>query len=230
MITPKGLIRLMTWLSPSFPVGAYTYSHGVEYAIEEGLVKNGESLKTWCEGALLYGAGQSDGQLFAESWKRAEAKDLSGLLDLNDFARAFRPTSEMALESEAQGRAFLSIICDLHEHDDVLAFAKGLKEKSVHPSYPVVVGAVAAFEGVALEAALGAYLHAYCANIISAAVRLVPLGQTDGQKALVGLENVILDCVQSVLQKEFSDIGSASPMIDWTSMNHETQYTRLFRS
>lgn len=223
-------MRLMTWLSPSFPVGAYTYSHGVEYAVEEGLVTSGESLRDWVEGALLFGAGHTDGMFFTEAWKRGVADDLSGLVDLNSFANALRATSEMALESEAQGRAFLTTLVDVAPTTALKELADRLKQNRELAAYPVIVGAVAAFQKIQCEPALIAYLHAFGANLISAGVRLVPLGQTAGQKALIGLEAAVTEAAASALAKNFSDIGSSAPVIDWTSMQHETQYTRLFRS
>lgn len=230
MITTDALMRLMTWLSPSFPVGAYTYSHGVEYAVEKGYVTNGETLQDWCEGALLFGAGQTDGVFFRHAWLRAKDRNLDVLVALNSFANAMRPTSEMALEAEAQGRAFMSTLLDVIENDQLIEFAAMLKAEKTMPSYPVIVGAVAAFEKIDCEAGLVAYLHAFAANLISAGVRLVPLGQTAGQRALHGLEEAVREATDQSMKKNLTDIGACAPVIDWTSMKHETQYTRLFRS
>lgn len=230
MLTTDGLMRLMTWLSPSFPVGSYTYSHGLEFAVEDGLVTSGTSLQNWSEGALLFGAGRTDGAFFCEAWKRANDHDIQGLKFLNVYCLAMRPTTELALESEAQGRAFLTIVQELSPSESLTHLIQQLKEDKEIASYPVIVGAVAAFEGIACEPALVAYMHAFAANLVSAGVRLVPLGQTAGQKALMGLELSVKEAVQTALHTEFEDIGSCAPVIDWTSMQHETQYTRLFRS
>ncbi len=230
MLTSEGLMRLMTWLSPSFPVGAYTYSHGVEYAVEDGLVTSGETLGDWCEGALLFGAGRMDGMFFCEAWRLAHKGDIEGLVELNAYANAMRPTSEMALESEAQGRAFLTTLSDVVPSKYLANLATAFKESDELAAYPVIVGAVAAFEKIHCEPALVAYLHAFAANLVSAGVRLVPLGQTAGQKALMGLEDAVKETASQALNTDFRDIGSSAPVIDWTSMQHETQYTRLFRS
>ncbi|WP_420549567.1 urease accessory protein UreF [Curvivirga sp.] len=230
MLTNIGLMKLMTWLSPSFPVGAYTYSHGLEYAVEEGFVKDGDELKTWVEGILKFGAGKTDGMFFCEAHRLVRIGEVEGVFDLNQFAIVLRPTKEMALESEAQGRAFHAISADLSDHPMMQVLSDGFKKSNCLPSYPVIVGAVSAIENIDMEAALVAYLHAMAANIISAGVRLIPLGQTAGQKALVGLEEVIQETLELILEADFDDIGAASPIIDWTSMKHETQYTRLFRS
>ncbi|MDV7339585.1 urease accessory protein UreF [Terasakiella sp. A23] len=230
MLTTNGLLRLMTYLSPSFPVGAYTYSHGVEFAIEDGLVTSGETLQNWTEGALLFGAGHTDGMFFCRAWELADQGDLDGLAELNSYANAMRPTSEMTLEGEAQGRAFLTILLDVMPSPELEQFASLLKEQDQLAAYPVIVGAVAAFQDIDCQPALVAYLHAFAANLISAGVRLVPLGQTAGQKALMGLEGAVEEAATSALKTDFKDIGSSAPVIDWTSMQHETQYTRLFRS
>ena len=230
MLTTKGLMKLMTLLSPSFPVGAYTYSHGVEFAVEQSLVTSGENLKTWIEGALLFGGGKSDGMIFCRAWALARDGDIEGLVDLNAFATTFRPTAELALESEAQGRAFMTTVLELTPQDQTKAFSAALKKSDQIASYPVAVGAVAAFEEIACHPALIAFLHAFVSNLVSAGVRLVPLGQTAGQQAVVGLEATIEAAAENIEQTDFRDIGSAAPVIDWTSMQHETQYTRLFRS
>ncbi len=230
MLTTEGLMRLMTFLSPSFPVGAYTYSHGVEYAVEDGLVTSGETLRDWAEGALLFGAGHTDGMFFCRAWELADQGDVEGLVALNSYAQAMRPTSEMALESEAQGRAFLTTLLDVVPDAKLEKLAVALKESGEHAAYPVIVGAVAGFQQIDCEPALVAYLHAFAANLVSAGVRLVPLGQTAGQKALMGLEGSVLEAATSAMKTDFKDIGSSAPVIDWTSMQHETQYTRLFRS
>lgn len=230
MLTTDGLMRLMTWLSPSFPVGAYTYSHGLEYAVEAGLVSSGDSLREWCEGALLFGSGKTDAMFFIQAWQLAKDGNLEGVSQLNAYANAMRPTSELALESEAQGRAFLTTIKDVSPSKNLNQIISLLKDKNELAAYPVIVGAVSAFEKIECEPALIAFLHAFAANLVSAGVRLVPLGQTAGQKALMGLENAVKETCATVQKTDFKDIGSCAPMIDWASMQHETQYSRLFRS
>ena len=105
------LLKLLTWLSPNFPVGAYIYSHGIEFAVEEGLIKDAYTLQNWIEGVLTYGAGCKDGILFSETWKAAREKNDVRLLELSEMARAFQPTAEMEIESHAQGNAFIDAVC-----------------------------------------------------------------------------------------------------------------------
>ena len=222
------LYRLLAWLSPAYPIGAFSYSHGLEYAIEVGLVRNRESLTAWVAGVLANGAGRVDGALFAVAWRAADASDEAALDSVAELAAAWRGTAEMALESRQQGTSFATITKTawpdarldalLARHDGEIAL-------------PVAVGVAAAWHGIALSAALTGYLHAFAANLVSAAVRAIPLGQTDGQRTLAALEpNVVEAGARAIAVRSLDDVGSAAPLVDWCSMRHETQYTRLFRS
>ncbi|MCP5368937.1 MAG: urease accessory protein UreF [Hyphomicrobiales bacterium] len=228
MLTDRSLLRLMTWLSPGFPVGAFTYSHGLEYAVEEGLVGDGEALRAWVEGIVTFGAGRLDAALFRRAWEAAD--DAAALDDASELAHCLRGSSELALESSAQGAAFLRAVRDTWPHPVLDAWAARLDAAGRPAPYAVAVGATAAAQGIALRPALGAFLHAFAANLVSAGVRLVPLGQTAGQRALAALEPAILDAVDAALAADPEDLGAAAPVVDWCSIRHETQYTRLFRS
>ncbi|WP_342344546.1 urease accessory protein UreF [Thalassospira tepidiphila] len=229
-LNPAGLMRLMTWLSPSFPVGAYTYSHGVEYAVEDGRVTSADSLINWVEGVLEFGAGRIDAVLFCAAWRAARAGDEAALFDIGVEADCWRGTSEMALEATAQGRAFVSTMQKVWGDGVITRWANGMREDDRLPSYPVAVGIAAAQSDVPLRDALTAYLHAMAANLVSSAVRLVPLGQTDGVRSLTSLDGAVTVAVDHAMKTDLADLGAAAPMVDWTSMKHETQYTRLFRS
>ena len=218
MTADAALYRLMTWLSPSYPVGAYSYSHGVEYAVEAGLVRDRGTLVDWVAHAVKHGAGLTDAALLAASW-RGE--------DVTELADAWRGSAEMALESRAQGAAFLAATQAAWPHPALDELA--LRRQGEAP-LPVAVGVAAQAHGVALDAALTAYLHAFAANLVSAGVRLIPLGQTDGQRALAALEPAVAAAAGTARGTPLDEIGTASPTIDWCSMKHETQYTRLFRS
>jgi urease accessory protein len=229
-LNPTGLMRLMTWLSPSFPVGAYTYSHGVEYAVEDGRVTSADSLINWVEGVLEFGAGRIDAVLFCAAWRAARAGDEGALFEIGVEADCWRGTSEMALEATAQGRAFVSTTQKVWGDGIVTRWASAMRNDDRLPSYPVAVGIAAAEQSVPLRDALTAYLHAMAANLVSSAVRLVPLGQTDGVRSLSSLDQAVTVAVDHAMQTDLADLGAAAPMVDWTSMKHETQYTRLFRS
>jgi urease accessory protein len=222
------LYRLMAWLSPAYPIGAFSYSHGIETAVEEGFIKDRVSLVAWLETVLTRGTGSVDGALFAAAWRAAEAKDWPTFDAVAERAAAWRGTSEMALESRQQGGSFLSITRTAWRHPELDATTARL-EGAI--SLPVAVALAAAVHGIALEQALGGYLHAFTANLISAAVRCVPLGQSDGQLALAALEPAVRRTVLAALAVgDLDDVGTATPLLDWCSLKHETQYTRLFRS
>ena len=220
----RSLYRLLAWLSPAYPIGAFSYSHGVETAVEEGFIKDRASLVTWLETVLRDGTGRVDGALLAVAWRAADARDWHLFRKIAERAAAWRGTSEMALESRQQGGSFLSITRTAWPHPDF-----GVVEGEL--ALPVAVALATALHEVALETALEGYLHAFTANLISAAVRSVPLGQTDGQIALATLEPAVRQTVEAALAvTDLDEVGTATPLLDWCSLRHETQYTRLFRS
>jgi len=218
------LYRLLAWLSPAYPIGAFSYSHGIETAVEEGLIKDRGSLVAWLETVLAGGSGRVDGALFAAAWRAAAAKDWPAFDAIAERAAAWRGTSEMALEARQQGGSFLSITRTAWPHPDFDKIGGDL-------ALPVAVALATAVHGIALESALAGYLHAFTANLISAAVRSVPLGQSDGQLALAALEGAVQRAADAALAvSDLDEVGTATPLLDWCSLRHETQYTRLFRS
>jgi len=227
------LYRLLAWLSPAYPIGAFSYSHGVETAVEEGLIKDRASLVAWLETVLRAGTGCVDGALFAAAWRAAVAEDWPAFDAIAERAAAWRGTSEMALESRQQGGSFLSITRTAWGHAALEAAHERLigKAGGGEIALPAAVALAAAAHGIALEMALGAYLHAFTANLISAAVRTVPLGQTDGQIALASLEGAVRRAAEAAIAVvDLDAVGTSTPLLDWCSLRHETQYTRLFRS
>jgi urease accessory protein len=224
---PAALYRLMTWLSPSFPVGAFSYSSGIEWAVEAGDITAAASLRDWLGAMLGDGSGFCDAVFLAQAHRAASAQDASALREIAELAAAFVPSRERQLETSTQGRAFIDIAraawpCD--GLDDLVAACGG------DTVYPVAVGIVSAVHGVPLAPALHAFLHAVVSNWISAGARLVPLGQTDSQRILAGLEADVAATAKRALTALLDDLGSATFRADLASLRHETQYTRLFRS
>src|SRR5579863_2023535 len=180
--TPEAaLYRLMTWLSPGYPVGAFSYSHGLEYAIEAALVRDRATLTDWIGIVLAQGAGRSDGALFAAAWRTATADDAEALDEIIELAAAWRGSAETALESSAQGAAFLATTRMAWPHP--LLDRVALRHRGTL-AFPVAVAMAAAAHGVPLESALAAYLHGFAGNLVSAGIRAIPLGQSDGQRAI----------------------------------------------
>ena len=229
-VTDDALARLLTWFSPAFPVGGYTYSHGLEYAVEAGLVSDTASLVGWIGAILRHGAGRNDAILLNVAHAAELAQDADRLCRILDCGEAFRGTAEMALESAAQGRAFLDAVRAAWPHPrlDALAALAAVQERAL--SYPVVAAVALAAAGIGADAARRAYLHAFTASLVSAAVRLIPLGQSDGLRALAALEGTVAAGVAETGDLGLADLGSAAWMVDLCSARHETQYTRLFRS
>jgi len=177
---------------------------------------------------LHAGSGWNDAVLFVEAWRAAlDPASPTRLEEIDALARACRGTAELALESEAQGTAFLATVRAGWPSPDLEAAASRLGEAV---ALPVAAGVACAAHGVGLDAALRAYLHATAANLVSAGVRLIPLGQTDGQRVLAALEADLLAVAFRAAGATLDDLGSAALGVDVASMQHETQYTRLFRS
>jgi urease accessory protein len=221
------LYRLMAWLSPAYPVGAFSYSSGIEWAVEAGDITDAGTLKRWLSVMMADGGGYCDAILFVHAHRAAAAGDETALLGVAELAAAFAPTKERHLETTAQGNAFVEATRAAWPCA-ALDRLKAIWDGPV--AYPVAVAVAAAGHGIALAPALSAYLQAVAANWVSAGVRLVPLGQTDGQRVLAALEEVIAATAQRALGASLDDLGSAAIRADLASARHETQYTRLFRS
>jgi urease accessory protein len=221
------LYRLMAWLSPAYPVGAFSYSSGIEWAIEAGDITDRTTLIEWLSLMMSQGSGFCDAVLFVHAHRAASGADAECLREIAELASAFSPSKERHLETTAQGRAFVEATraaWPCASLDRLACVWDG------PVAYPVAVATACAGHGIAPEQALAAFLHAIAANWISAGVRLIPLGQTDGQRVLVALETTIEATASRALSSALDDIGSATFRSDLASMLHETQYTRLFRS
>ncbi len=224
------LYRLMAWLSPAFPTGGFSYSHGLEYAVEAGLVSDRATAEDWIAGIVRFGAGRGDAQLFALAYRAAEAGDETALMETAELAGALRGTAELALESRAQGQAFIQAVERAWPAPGLARWSAILKAREIAASLPVSVALAAQAHGIALEPALAAFVQSFAANLVSAALRLIPLGQSDGLAILAALEPAVRDAAALGLAATLETLGSAAPVVDWCSMRHETQYTRLFRS
>jgi urease accessory protein len=221
------LYRLMTWLSPAFPVGAFSYSSGIEWAVEAGDIADAASLRAWLAAMLADGPGFCDGVFLAQAHRAAASGDQAALRDLAELAAAFAPSRERHLETSAQGRAFIDIARAAWNCDGLDALVLSCDGPIV---YPVAVGIVSAAHAIPLAPAMHAFFHALVSNWISAGARLVPLGQTDSQRVLAALEPVVGATAIRALAASLDDLGSTTFRADLASMRHETQYTRLFRS
>lgn len=224
---PVALYRLMTWLSPSFPVGSFAFSSGIEWAVEAGDIRDAATLRDWIAVMLSDGAGLCDAIFVVHAHRTAAARDFAALASVAELAAAYVTSRERHLETTAQGKAFVDATkaaWNAPGLDDALA------NISSPIAYPVAVGLVSALHNLPPAPSLHAFLHAVISNWISAGVRLIPLGQTDGQHTLAALESGASRCAERALSATLDDLGSATFRADIASMRHETQYTRLFRS
>jgi urease accessory protein len=219
--------RLMTWLSPAFPVGGFSWSSGIEWAVEAGDINDAMSLKDWLAAMLSDGSGFCDGVFLAQAHRAVAADDDRALREIAELAAAFVPSRERQLETTAQGRAFIAIARAAWDCDG-LAHAVSQCDGAI--VYPIAVGIVSAAHAIPLEPALHAFLHALVSNWISAGARLVPLGQTDSQRILAALESTVSETARRAIAAKLDDLGSATFRADLAGLRHETQYTRLFRS
>jgi len=251
MTEPQALLRLLAWLSPAFPTGGFAYSHGLEWAVQAGDLRDGDSLRDWLNDVLTHGSGRSDAILLRHAHRSWD--DAAALAGIAELARAVAPSRERRMEAVAQGAAFglaagawFSTPSPPHSSCPGLTRAS-LAGTTVSPvqadcrvkpgndgnsetPYPVAVGALTGAHGMPEHSAALAYLHALTANLISAGVRLIPLGQSTGLTVLAALEPTLLSIAGDTRDAPLDDVGGCTFRADISSMRHETQYTRLFRS
>jgi urease accessory protein len=214
MITDaRQLLLLLTWMSPAFPTGAFAYSHGLEWAIDTGAVKDADRLKSWIGDILTRGSGWNDAVLFARCWE----EDAAGL---NALALALATSRERHLETAQLGRAFRIAA-------GVFALPV-LQEEEI--AYPVAAGSACAAMGIDRAQALLAYLQGFAASLTSVAVRLVPIGQTAGLEVLRDLAPVISATAERAARAGLDQLGAITLLADIAAMNHEIQHSRVFRT
>lgn len=206
------LLTLAQWLSPAYPVGAFAYSHGLETAIQDGRISDAISLSHWLAALLTDGTGRSDAILLAIAYRAQDPTEADAL------ARAFAASAERLHESEAQGKAFAN----------TTRAVWGLDLPDL--TYPVAVGHAARLAGLPVADTAVLYLQAFASNLVSAAVRLVPLGQTEGQQVLAALASLCCSTAADSLEADFDDLWSNTWASDIASMQHEILQPRLFQS
>lgn len=216
----QGLLRLMAWLSPAFPVGGFAYSGGLETAVQLGRVSSAVALEDWLVVLLGNGSLWNDAVLLAEAHR--SVGDETRLRAVADLAAALAGSAERRLEISRQGSAFLAAASAWPG-----SIPEVLGDEAV---YSVAVGAVAASNHVGPAETLAAFLHAAVSQLVSAAIRLGLLGQSQGVALLSGLEEVIAEQAEKAASSTLEDLGSATLIADQMSLRHETQHSRLFLS
>ena len=221
-------IRLLAWLSPSFPAGSFAYSHGLETAEQCGIVHDAATLGDWLDGLIRFGGARTDALLLVRSHRAVLAGNTAALAETAALAAALFAAPELALESLQQGAAFWRTVRAGWPHPRWDDLERVLADGRI--AYPVAVGAATALHRVPCGETAAAWLHACAANGVSAGLRLGIAGQTEGQRILARLEPVIVATSRSVCASDPDRIGSASLTVDLMALAHETQRTRLFRS
>jgi len=216
----QALLRLATWLSPAFPVGAFSYSSGLEQAIHDRLVTDAAELRSWLETVICHGSGWNDALLLAESYRASG--DAARLAAAAELAEALAGSRERHAETMLQGQAFLAAARSWpHPVFDAL---------SETVAYPVAVGAVAGGHETGLKPALAAFLNASVSSAVSVAIRCGITGQRDGMSVIAALEPVIAATASKAATASLDDLGSATIVADISALRHETLHSRLFRS
>ncbi|KQP29404.1 urease accessory protein UreF [Methylobacterium sp. Leaf102] len=220
-------LRLMAWLSPGYPVGAYAYSHGLEAAVDAGDVSGEASLVDWLADVLELGSGRNDLILVVHAHGASLVEDSVALADLNDLALALAPSRELHLETSQQGRSFLDATLAAWPTPVLIRLAETLPGPV---AYPVAVGVAAGAHGMALPPTLAAFGLAFLQNLVSAALRCAPIGQSAGTRVIAALTPRVVALAAGVPDLTLNDLGSATLALDLGSFRHETQYSRIFRS
>lgn len=215
MPTDSDLLTLAQWFSPSYPLGSFAYSHGLEMAIVTGRIDSAGSLQAWLEDVLAHGTGRNDCILI----RAAHAcTDLDAVAEVDGHARAFASSAERLAETRVQGGAFARTTA---------AIWGGALPELTHP---VAVGYAAGRMSLPLELTAQMYLQAFASNLVSAAVRLVPLGQTEGQACLAALSGLVGQVVAKSRGMDLDDLAGSAFLSDVAAMRHETLEHRIFRS
>ena len=218
-----GILPLFAWLSPSYPVGCYAYSHTLEWAVEAGDVTNEETLVSWLKDQMMLGFGRNDAILLSHAYRAIEARDGAALESVSELALALCPSGELYLETSQQGRSFLDATSAAWP-------SSGLLELEGDVAFPVAIGMAAAAHAIPLPLTLSAYLFGLVQTLVSAAIRLAPIGQTAGIRVSAALALTVQEIAQEALSLSLDEIGGATFRADLGSFHHENQYTRLFRS
>lgn len=241
----RALLRLLQLASPVLPVGAYSYSEGLEWLVDRGTICDRASLEGWLAQELRYGAVRLEAAVMVRSVRATQAGDAEALAGWNRWIAAARDTEELRAQSAQMGRSLLRLFHDLDvgwldERDEpepdgpepdrgtVLDIQRLLANESCH--FPIAFGCVAACWQIDLTSALLGYLQSWATNVVSAGIKLIPLGQTAGQQVLLNQQAVIQVAAQEILALSDDELSSCGWGLSLASMAHETQYSRLFRS
>uniref|UniRef100_B8HW48 Urease accessory protein UreF n=1 Tax=Cyanothece sp. (strain PCC 7425 / ATCC 29141) TaxID=395961 RepID=B8HW48_CYAP4 len=225
IITNPALLSLLQLASPALPVGAYSYSEGLETLITEGKIQNSSDLQRWLELELRHGAIAVEAAVLVGAYQTIPG-DLQQLQSWNAWLSAFRETEELRLQSWQMGRSLLKLLLDLQ----IIPEEVGESLRSQPCNFAIAFALAATHWQIDLETAVLGYLQSWVTNLINAGIKLIPLGQTAGQKLLLDLQPILIQTTSAILNQVTFDLKCCTWGLTLASMQHETQYSRLFRS
>jgi urease accessory protein len=229
MTNPSALLHLLQLASPALPVGAYSYSEGLESLVDRGQVNNLATLEHWLTQELRHGAIRLEAAVMVRAYQAVTTQDWAALRTWNQWLSAARETEELRLQSWQMGRSLLRLFCDL---DLIRQFdsncQRSLQEEGCNFAIAYAIGA--ATWQIDRQSALLGYLYSWASNLVSAGVKLIPLGQTSGQQLLLTLQVPLQAAIDDVLRLPDDGLDSCGWGLALASMAHECQYSRLFRS
>ena len=207
----KDVMTLQTWFSPAFPTGAFSYSHGMESAIQDNLINDSGSLKSWITLLLSYGSGRNDGLFLKAAYE--------GVAEANTLCLAYCSSKERLRETTELGQAFSRAVRAGYDVE--------LPDRT---AYPVAVGMTAKQIDLDLELTLQSYLLAFVSNLISVGVRTIPIGQQAGQDCVIGLYPTIEKVTKKIKSESLNELGSGTFVSDLMAIKHENTVPRIYRT
>jgi urease accessory protein len=229
-LTDTSLLQLMWLASPALPVGGFSYSEGLEAAVESGAVSRECEAAEWLLDQLGLGLARSDLPLCAmafQAWRSGPRGDLPRLVELNDWFTVTRETGELRQQTQQMGRSLVEWMKNRREIDERVDLLRALRPA---PTWPVAFALAAAQTGAAMREALMSFGFGWAENMVQAALKAVPLGQLAGQRVLAALMNELPAAIDRAMRVTDTDRQAFTPMLAILSAQHETQYSRLFRS
>ena len=224
-LTHSHFLAILQLASPALPVGAYGYSEGLEMLVENGTITNIENLQDWLKSELIYGSIRLDAAIMVRGFYAIQSGDMQALKRWNLWLSAARDTEELRAASWQMGRSLMQLLGKLEP--DILPVVNAVGYPG---NYAIAFAIACAHWDINIQAALLAYLHSWANNLITAGIKIIPLGQTAGQELLLGLQPLLITTVGEILTMADDDLGCCNWGLSLASMQHETQYTRLFRS
>ena len=224
-LTHSHFLAILQLASPALPVGAYGYSEGLEMLVENGTITNIENLQDWLKSELIYGSIRLDAAIMVRGFYAIQSGDMQALKRWNLWLSAARDTEELRAASWQMGRSLMQLLGKLEP--DILPVVNAVGYPG---NYAIAFAIACAHWDINIQAALLAYLHSWANNLITAGIKIIPLGQTAGQELLLSLQPLLITTVGEILTMADDDLGCCNWGLSLASMQHETQYTRLFRS